>query len=346
MKQVSLLFLSWFLAAFSYKAMAQDDSVSPAKKGTEEIVIRKKDGKEINMTIQITGDKIMINGKPLIEFKDDHITIYKRNITVWNNKNSPMPPEGMGNFDMDNYSMHYNGGSKVVLGVNTQKSEEGAMITEITKGSAAEKAGLQNGDIITKLGDEKIEDSKDLYEAVNKKKIKEEVKIEFKRAGKEKSVKTYLQERKENSYGLVTPGGMYKSYTIPKMPDAQAYRRFRRSPPENIDENMIENDINGAMDFAFSFGRPKLGLKIQDTEEGNGVKVLSIEENSSSAKAGMKADDLIIQVGDDKIKNTDDMREALQDNESKSDYKIKAKRNGKEMNFDIKIPKKLKTANL
>jgi len=36
----------------------------------------------------------------------------------------------------------------------------------------------------------------------------------------------------------------------------------------------------------------------------------------------------------------------LHDSQEKSSYNIKAKRNGNEMSFDIKIPKKLKTANL
>ena len=60
----------------------------------------------------------------------------------------------------------------------------------------------------------------------------------------------------------------------------------------------------------------------------------------------MKADDVIIEIGNKKVMNTDEVREALDQNEEKSNYKIRAKRNGKEMSFDIKIPKKLKTANL
>ena len=90
----------------------------------------------------------------------------------------------------------------------------------------------------------------------------------------------------------------------------------------------------------------KLGLKIQDTEDGNGVKVIDVDNNSPADKAGLKKDDIITEVGGKKIKNTDEARDQLQENAEKAAYNIKAKRNGNEMNFDIKIPKKLKTANL
>lgn len=345
MKQVSLLFISWLLAAFSYKAMAQDESKIKDKKKTEEIIIRKNGDKDVNMTIQINGDKVLINGKPLTEFKDANITVNKRKITVRDGDHLAML-DGMGNFEMPNFGWNYEGGSKVVLGVTTEKADDGVVVTEVTKASAAEKAGLQKADIITKFGDTKIGDSQDLYDAVNKKKANDEVKIEFKREGKEKSVKAVIQERKEMSFGLTTPGGVYKSYTIPKGKATPKVKGYNKIPsPGGLYD--VEDRITGAMDFAYAFsGRPKLGLKIQDTEEETGVKVLSVEENSSSAKAGMKADDVIVEIGGQKVMNTDAAREALQENESKSNYKIKAKRNGTEMSFDIKIQKKLKTANL
>jgi serine protease Do len=90
----------------------------------------------------------------------------------------------------------------------------------------------------------------------------------------------------------------------------------------------------------------KLGVKIQDTEEGNGVKVLEVDKDSPAEKAGLKKEDVVTEIGGKKITNTDEMREQLMENMEKSTYNIKATRNGSAMSFDIKIPKKLKTANL
>ena len=63
-------------------------------------------------------------------------------------------------------------------------------------------------------------------------------------------------------------------------------------------------------------------------------------------RAGLKKDDIITEINGQKISNTDDAREQLMEVAEKSAYTIKAKRNGTEMSFDVKIPKKLKTANL
>ena len=76
------------------------------------------------------------------------------------------------------------------------------------------------------------------------------------------------------------------------------------------------------------------------------MKVLEVEENSASAAAGMQKDDIVTEIGGAKVNNTDDVREQLMENADKKTYTIKALRNGKEMNFEIKIPKKLKTVNL
>ena len=348
MKKLPLLFISWFLAAFSYKAMAQDDVNKTDKKTQEhkkrqEIVIRKNGEKDVNLSIQITGDKVLINGKPLVEFNDDNITINKRLFHVFDGHDMATL-QGMENFEMENFAWNFDGDSKVMLGVTTEKADDGAKISKVTKGSAAEKAGLLVGDVITMFGDTKIADAQSLYDAVNVKKAKEEVKITYKRDGKVKTSKAIMEERTNKSFGMTTPNGSYKAYTVPRAKMAQGMKRPPNTPVYPGAD--IEREIQGAMDYAYSFGRPKLGLKIQDTDDEKGVKVLSIEENSASAKAGMKADDVITEIGGKKIMNTDDAREALHDNENHTAYKIKARRGNTDVNFDIKIQKKLKTTTL
>ena len=60
----------------------------------------------------------------------------------------------------------------------------------------------------------------------------------------------------------------------------------------------------------------------------------------------MQKDDIVTEIAGEKINNTDEAREQLQENKDKFSYTIKAKRNGTEMNFEVKIPKKLKTVDL
>jgi putative serine protease PepD len=55
---------------------------------------------------------------------------------------------------------------QTVLGVKVESTEQGAKISEITPGGAAEKAGLKAGDVITKFGDRRIDESDTLVAAV------------------------------------------------------------------------------------------------------------------------------------------------------------------------------------
>ncbi len=323
------------------------------KKQSEEIIIRKKGDKDIKINIEINGDKVIINGKPLSDFKDDNITINKRKITIWDKNGSKAfdfdVPSGdfMKNF---NWNSDDKGESYAFLGVTTDgvsadENNGGAKISQITKESAAEKAGLKTGDIITRINDKKIEGPESLSETVRTFKPKDEVTVYYKRDGQELTAKTTLGERKESrsmSFAFNTPEGIPRGFTIPRTPITP---NVRSMPNMNMWEN--KDGENNFEVFGNMFPRQqKLGLKIQDTEDGSGVKVLDVDKDSPAEKAGLKKEDIITEVGGKKVSNTDEAREQLHENQDKPSYNMKGKRNGSEMNFDIRIPKKLKTANL
>ncbi len=331
----------------------------PEKKETQEIIIRQNGDKEIKLKVEIDGDKITINGKPMSEFKDKDITINKRKMTItdgndvmsWNFNSDGKDWEKWGeefgqrfgenfgkNFEKD-WQME-NEGSGALLGVITEKDKDGAKITDITKSSAAEKAGLQKGDIITKVDEEKIENPDMLADVIGFKKPDDEVKVTYKRNGKQNAVKAKLGKRKAPKvFAFGGPGNNNFSFKMPGQPPMPVAPNM-----EGFNEDMLEMQRD-AMENAFPH-RKKIGLKIQDTEEGNGVKVINVEDSSASAMAGIKKDDIITEINGKKIENTDDAREELVPDEDKKLYKIKINRSGSEMNFDVKIPRKLKTANL
>ncbi|GAB2830430.1 Do family serine endopeptidase [Ferruginibacter profundus] len=325
------------------------------RKETQEIVIRKKGDKDTKITVEIKGDKVTINGKPLSEFKDGDITINKRGIRIWDGYNSFAFPDDLDIAVQGHPSTSFFSGKKgAFLGVTTEatndgnddKKSEGAAITNVTKESAAEKAGLKEGDIITKINDKKVEDPESLSEVVTSFKPKDEVTVYYKREGKEKSTKAVLGENNSSgtmAYSFSGPGGQTRSFSIPRVQGAPYVQRMPRWDNGGDIAGLGDLKVNG---FGMFPRQQKLGLKIQDTEEGDGVKILDIDKESPAEKAGLKKDDVVTEIGGKKVTNTDDAREQLMENAEKSTYNIKARRNGSEMSFDIKIPKKLKTANL
>jgi len=333
-----------------------EKNTSPKSKQTEEIIIRNKGGKELNLKVEINGDQITVNGKPLEEFKDAEVTIDKRKMIIRQGGNSlalTIPPNSYP--VQDDFLSQWDNQEEIIktfLGVTTEKTTEGAKITEVVKASAAEKAGLKKDDIITKIGDEKIEDGESLSEVIASKKPNDVVKVFYLRNGKSANVNATLGERKISSdmtFNYTRPRVNIRGFGTLKVPGTSGDNRVNQERMFDIESLAPNADHNTSpfIQLEKSFPRQKkLGLKIQDTEEGGNVKVIEVEEGSAAEKAGLKKDDFITSIGGVKIENTDDAREQLMLSASKTTYPIKAKRGNKEMDFEIKIPKKLKTADL
>ncbi|MEJ7609724.1 MAG: PDZ domain-containing protein [Ferruginibacter sp.] len=353
-RNITLGIIGWLLSSLGgYKTMAQEAPSAPEKKETQEVIIRKKGNKDTKLTVEITGDKVLINGKPLVEFNEDGVTINNRKMIVREGNKIMMDFDGkmldlndklkelegmkIFNFNFTDDDMHLSEGKGYTyMGVNTDKTEEGFKITNVSKGSPAEKAGLKKDDIIYEIDGVKLDSKSSLSDIIRAKKAGDKVKVEFIRDGKKKDEKVILGTQKNSmakTFSYNMPDGSRKSLTIPRAP----------RPPGGM---FGEDDMFDGNGFNVFERRQKLGLKIQDTEEGNGVKVLEVEAASAAATAGIMKDDVITEIGGMKINNTDDAREQLQENKDKSSYGLKAKRSGTEMMFTVKIPKKLKSANL
>ncbi len=333
--------------AISTFAFAQEEKKSTeSKTETSEIIIRKDGEKETKITVQIDGENIMVNGKPMVEFNDDGVKIIKRKMMIA--EGSPLMFEGDFNFDGSFNDVQEKTDSVAFLGVSTEKSEKGAKVISLSKESPAEKAGLLENDIITKLNNQKVEDPESLYKAVTANKPNDEVKITYLRNGKEKTTKATLKLKVQSERKVIVMKNMRG--------DRRPFGRPGFPPPPFGEEEEIRIEGNGMFGNPESEGLPfrfntfppkqKLGIKIQDTEEGNGVKVIDVAENSVAAKAGVMKDDIVTEISGQKISNTDDIRALLSEDEKRDSFKIKLMRNGKEMEFEVKPPKKLKTMSL
>jgi serine protease Do len=352
MKKIIFVTLALGFVGLSLTAIAQQEStVNPENQ--KEVIIRSKGDKNVSLKVDINGDDVTINGKPLVEFKDDNVSVNIRKMRIHEGDHMMTfdieGPEGMSELmapDKLNGINRREFSSRPFLGVTTEKATDGARIVEIAKGSAAEKAGLKKDDIITKIDGQKVADAEVLADIIAEKKPKSEIKISYKREGKNKEVSAVLGEKTEDKM-------MTFSYKTPR-PDIRYFKgphpQITPMPDGNMlydNPNMEDFDVAPFENFGDFFPRQKkLGLKIQDTEMGGNVKVIEVADSSAAQKAGLKKDDIITEINGKKTENTDDAREQLQEAAEKSSYVIKAKRNGIEMSFNVIIPKKLKTANL
>ncbi len=334
MKKIILSgFFTMCMALGSFVVFAQKekgDTKKIEKKESREIIIRSNGDKDKKMTIEVDGEKVTVNGKPLSDYNDDDVTVIERDFRK--RPNMLYLPKGDKRsfefFDND----EENSGSRTFLGVITEKTDDGAKINEVMKGSSAEKAGLQNGDIITKIDDKNISNPDDLLEAVRSSKPDEEVKIYYKRNGKKNDVKVKLGERKERTrtFSFNNDNGAFNGegyhFKMPPMPKMQGV-------PKTFFKYFHNNNV-------------KLGVKVEDAGDNAGAKILSVEEGSAADKAGLKQDDIITEMDGEKVANVDEVRSQLMNAEDKENFNLKAKRNNTEMNFEIKIPKPVNSADL
>ena len=73
-------------------------------------------------------------------------------------------------------------------------SELGVYIYSVNSGSGAEKAGLQSGDRIVKIGNREIKSYSDLSAYLQKKSVGDKVSLTYSRKGEQKTVSVTLQE--------------------------------------------------------------------------------------------------------------------------------------------------------
>jgi serine protease Do len=319
----SILALAVIAGTFQFVQAQEAPNVSR----NENIIIRKKDSTKEKITVVIDGDDIMVNGKPVDDFKSDDVDIVKQNFDYDYDFGlggaaiapaAPFAPEA----DVLRRRMITKVKTNAAfLGVMTEKTTEGAKITEVTEGSAAEKAGLKEGDVITQIDKEKVTGPDDLYKIVGKHKPDDKVAI------------TYLRDGKQSSSNI----------TLGK---PEKMRVYSWNAPGNFN-----NDFNRDFNRSFSFtlnDRPRLGVAVQDTEDENGVKILEVEDedDSPAAKAGLKEDDVITQVNGKVIKSTDDLKENMKAVKKGDTLKITYKRNNQTQTVDVKLPKDLKTIDL
>ena len=297
------------------------------EKGVVEIITKGKGVSIIdtnNISITVDGDQILLNGEK-IDPKDPRLKKIKR-ISVIGKPLAPASPLGPMN--------------KAFLGVATKASAEGALIVDVNEGSPAAKAGLKEDDVITQVNKEKIEGPGDLYKVIGQYKADDKITIEYIREGKKNQKEIVLAKNKMDAIAASPNNNWNNNVDVFKLEDDEMDRgfdkKFRRgfALPDfpNIDEIYVNTK------------KPKLGISIEDLEEGNGVKITMVNKYSPADKAGLKVGDIITSIDKHDVKEVNDIK--WQYFEAGQTIKLNINRNKENKIIEVKIPKKINSADL
>jgi len=165
------------------------------------------------------------------------------------------------------------------------KEARGVIVSSVQKGSAAERAGLRQGDVITAVNGNAVNDANELRNLVASTQPGSDVTLTIVRDGREQQLKVTLGELTENGNGA---GGQ---------------------PGGGGGEGQSEG---GKLGLALAPLTPELAQRLRLPEDKPGLVVTDVDPSGPGADAGLQQGDLIEQANRQPLKSVEDLRAAIQ----------------------------------
>jgi len=172
------------------------------------------------------------------------------------------------------------------------KTEEGALIGEVTKGSPADKGGLKRGDVIINFDGKKVKAMSILPAMVAETPVGKEVEILIIRKGKEKRLTITIGELEEDTRVAATTPKIEESFGL----------SVQELTPEIAESLSLKGE--------------------------KGVVISGIENGSPASDAGLQRGDLIQEIEHEPVENLSDYKRIMEESSSKKQILIVIKHRG------------------
>ncbi|HVF29599.1 MAG TPA: PDZ domain-containing protein [Pyrinomonadaceae bacterium] len=189
----------------------------------------------------------------------------------------------------------------------------GVAVEKVLEGSPAEKAGLQNGDVIVKFNNEEVTSTRKLTRLLGEVAPDHQVKLTVLRGGAEREIIATAGKRPMPKF---EEGGFTWNMPAPGQFPPGDFPRMDRMP-------RMENFPQGAPGepFAFAFGsHRRIGANVTTLSKqlsehfgvASGVMIDEVLPDTPAAKAGLKAGDIIVEVDGKEVKSEMDLSRGIQ----------------------------------
>ena len=219
------------------------------------------------------------------------------------------------------------GAGRAMLGVMSKSDYKGtgALVSEVSEDSPADEAGLKEGDIITRIDTTAITDAGDLVQTILSYDPGDKVTVTYLRDNKTRQTTATLVQRME-------PGVLG---ALEQMPNAG--RPFML--PRDMRPFSFDDDI-------FRTRRPKLGIAVEDRDEGEGVMVRDVKPGTPADKSDIRSGDVITRIDNENIRDVAELLRRMDDVTPGSSLKAEILRDGARMYKTITIPKEKRSTEL
>jgi S1-C subfamily serine protease len=287
-----------------------------AQSNNDETIIIDDKNTESKTVIEIekNGD-VLIDGKKVATRNDqgDKIKIIKKKTFISTDENQ-IPFDAPLNFQ----------GNKALLGVKTKEAKKGgAEVIEVIPNSAAEKALIKVGDVITMVDDVPIKNPEELAKKIGEYNAGDDIKLKIENENESYTARTTLDKNEPSTVRIFENeniSDIFKGLDIEKM--------F----PKGIMGNTSE-------------AKPKFGMTVEENDT-KGLKVVEVQPNSIAAKAGLQVGDIILEVEKNAINNPEQFVQQASNNMQQKNLNILIKRGDYEKSLSMEIPKVRRRAEL
>jgi serine protease Do len=186
-----------------------------------------------------------------------------------------------------------------MLGVNIQnvdkdmaeslglKDTQGALVSNVRKDSAAEKAGIKRDDVVTAINGEKVEDGNTLRNKVAATKPGTEIKLTVIRDGKEQEITAKLDELTADNA------------------KAQGKDNGEEKPAD-------KSESNGKLGVDLEPLTPDLAKRLRLSGDVKGLVVTDVDPEGAAADKGIRQGDVIMEINGTQVESLEEVKAALE----------------------------------
>ena len=213
------------------------------------------------------------------------------------------------------------------------KEEQGVEVTMVDQDAPAGKAGIREHDVILTMNGAPVESKSQLQRMIHETPPGRVVTLGLSRDGQPLTVKVPLADRRS------------EFHSMDKFKDNDFHVEIPPIPPM---PNMPDFDVPN-IGVVYVHSSMRSGLMVENitpqlaeffgVRKGNGVLVRSVEKGSRADKAGLRAGDVIVRVGDQQVHDTSDFTHVLHSHSAGS-VNVAVIRDKKEQTLTITLPER------